>query len=144
MKFTTAQSDDALTLNTRRNVIYGEAKKADSRDEIEMKIVRTTDPATSTTMTALTARITMRNDITNADIGTTIGPTVNAMGMTCMSTTGEERKSGGTVGQGVDLDRARHRQTENIISVTIGHTAQLDLPHWQPQSVTDIIALQQE
>ena len=84
----------------------------------------------------------MRNDITNADIGTTIGPTVNAMTMTCMSTTGEERKSGGTVGHGVD--RARHRQTENIISVTIGHTAQLDLPRWQPLSVMDIIALHRE
>lgn len=69
-------------MKTRRNVIYGEAKKADSRDEIEMKIVRAAHPVTSTATTAMAARITMRNDITNADIGTTIGPTVNAMTMT--------------------------------------------------------------
>ena len=141
MKFTTAQSDDALMLTTRRNVIYGEARKADSQDEIGMKIFGATHPAASIAMTAMAARITMRNDITNADIGTTVGATINAMMMTCMSTTGGEQRIGGAVGHGIDLDRALHDQTESIISVTIGHTARLDLPHPQPQSAMDTIAL---
>lgn len=103
--------------------------KADIRGEIEMKTVREMHLAASNTMTDIVARIARRNDTTSAGIGITIVPTVNAMIMSLMSAISARQRVGGEVGHGIDLDRARLDQMENIISVTIGHTAQPHLPH---------------
>ena len=107
-----------------------------------MKIVGAVRPATSTAITAIVARITIRNDTANGAIAVAIATTIRVMMMmmSYMSMTGEERENGGAVGHGIGLDHDRHDQKENIISV-IGHTAQLDLPHLQPQSATGTIAL---
>lgn len=142
MGFATAQSGGALTLKMKkRGVIYMQVMKADLRHEKEMRIVGAARPATSTAIIAIAARITIRNETANVGIAIAIVPTVNAMMMmSYMSMTGEQGEIEGVVGHGTGLDRVRHDQKVNIISVIIGHTAQADPPHPQPQSATGIKA----
>lgn len=143
MGFTTAQSGGALTLKMRRGeVIYGQVTRADLRNETEMKIVGAAQTTTSTAIIGTAVRMTIRNDTANVAIAVAIVPTVNAMMMMrYMSMTGEERVIGAVVGHGTGLDRVRHDQKLNTISVIIGHTAQPDPPHLQPQSATGTKAL---
>lgn len=128
-------------VKVKESVIYGDTLKADIRGEIKVKFIEATHPAASTSMTAMVARMTRRNGITNAGIGITIEPTLDPMTMSCMSTTGAARRIGGEAGQGNDL---HHDQTENIVSVTIAHTAQPETPHPLPQTAMGAIALHGE
>ena len=118
--------------------------KADYRVDIRIKIAGASHPAASTAMTATAARITRRDNIMNAGIGITIVLTVNTIKTNRMNANGTVQSIGDEVGHGIDLDRAPHDQTGNIISVTIGHTAQLDPPRPQAQTAMDTMALHQE
>ncbi|CAD6569714.1 MAG: hypothetical protein ASARMPREDX12_002891 [Alectoria sarmentosa] len=118
-KVVTVQSDGGLRVKMRRSIIQGKTMKAEIRGEIEMKTVRDMYLAASNTMIDIVARIARRNDTTSAGIGITIVPTVNAMTISLMSAISARRRVGGEVGHGIDLDRARLDQMENIISVTI-------------------------
>lgn len=80
----------------------------------------------------------------NAGIGITIVLTVKATKTNCMNTNGTVRRIGDEVGHGIALDRAPHDQTGNIISVTIGHTAQPDPSRPQAQTALETLALHQE
>lgn len=122
----------------------GETMRPDSRDEIEVKNVGATHPATNGTMMAIVARTTMRKSTMSAGIGITVPPTVNAITIDYTSTIGEEEEEeiGDTAGHGIDLDH--HDQTESIIIVTVPHTAQPDLPHPQAQSAMGAIARSRE
>lgn len=131
-------------MKTRRSVIDAETMKSGFRGEIEMKIIGVTYPAASTAVTAIVARITRRNDTASASIGITIAPTIDTMMMNCMSMTGAARKIGGEAVHGIDIDRARHEQTENTTSVTIGHTAQPDPHHPEPQTAMGTTTLRRE
>lgn len=122
-------------------MVYGETMNGDVRGEIELKILGVTHPAVSTGMT-LVMRIRRRNDTMNAGIGIPAA-TVDAMINSYMSMIGAARRIGGEVDHGIDLDRARHEQTENLISVIIGYTAQPD-PHPQPWRAMGTIALHRE
>lgn len=112
-----------------RSIDYGEDMKADIRGEIEMKIVGATDLAVDTAMTAIVARIARRNDPSSAGIGITIAPTVDTMILSRMNRTSAAPRVGGEEGRGIDLDRTRYNQTENIVSVTVCHTTQPDPPY---------------
>ncbi len=103
------------------NGIYGTAMRAKSQIEIDMMIDGATDLATSTAMTAIVARKTMRNDTTNAGIDINTVPTVDTTTKSCMSTTDEARKIGGEVDHKIDLDPAHLDQAARFISVTIDH-----------------------
>lgn len=118
--------------------------KADYWADIEIKIVGARHRAASIAMTATAARIRRRDKIMNAGIGITIVLTVNVIETNRMNTNGTVRRIGDEVGHGIDLDRAPHDQTENIISVTIGHTAQPDPSRPQAQTAMDTIALHRE
>ena len=102
------------------------------------------DPVASSAMTATIARIARRYDTASDGIDITIAPTIDAMMMSCMITTGEARKRGGAVDHGIDLDRDRHNQTESIISANTDHTAQADPPHLQPRIAVYTTALYRE
>lgn len=131
-------------MKTWRSVIYAKTMKAGFRGEIERKIVGATNPAASIAMTVIVARITRRNGTASAGIDIGIAPTIDAMIMSCMSMTDAARRIGSEVGHGIDIDPARSDQTEDIISVTIGHTAQPDPPHPPPQTAIGTIALDRE
>ena len=133
-------------LKMKRSVIYGEAVRPDFRSEIEAKIVEVIHLATNAKMTAIVARITMRKNRASAGIGIAIPPTVNAIKIDRTSTIGEEGRIGDAAGHGIDLDRARHGQPENIITITItiGHTAQRHRPHPQAQSAVGATARYRE
>ena len=100
-KLITGQSDGGLTVRIRRSVIYGEVAKADFLGETEMNTVKST----------IIARITTRNDTTNAGIGITIGATVDVMKLTHLSTAGAVQGIVGKVGHDIVLDHARQDQT---------------------------------
>lgn len=124
-----------------RSIFYGERMKADIRVEIEMKIIRATALAASTVTTAIVARVARRNATTSAGIGITIAPTVDTMIEIHIATSTAARRVRGEGVHGIDLVRARHDQTENIINVTIGHIAQPDSPYLQPQRAMGTIVL---
>ena len=128
----------------RGGSIYGQVMRADLRHETKMRIVGAARPATSTAVIATVARMTIRKETASVGIAIVIVPTVNAMMISYMSMTGEEREIGGVVGHGTGLDRVRHDQKVNIISVIIGHTAQPDSPHPQPRSAAGTKALLRE
>ena len=143
-KVITVQSGSGLTMKTWRSAIYAEIMKAGFRGEIERKIVGATHPAASTAMTIIVARITRRNDTASAGIGIGIAPTIDAMKMSFMSMTDAARMIGSEVDHDIDIDPARSDQTENIISLAIGHIDQPDPPHPPPQIVIGTMALRRE
>ena len=112
--------------------------------EIEIKIIGATYPAARVAVNAIVARITKRNDTASASIGITIAPTIDTMIMSFMSMTVVARRVGGEVGHGIDIDRARHEQTENTTSVPISHTAQPDPHRPQPQTAMGTLDLHRE
>lgn len=112
-----------------------------------MEVVGVMDLAVSTAMTAIiagTTRITRMNVTTNTGVSITIAATVDTIMMSCMSMTGAARRIRGEADHDIDLDRARHEQTENIVSVTIGHTVQPDRPHPQSQTEMGTIGLHRD
>ena len=78
----TGQSDSGLTVRMRKSMIYGEVMKADFLGELEMKTVGAARLTASTAKSTIVATTTTRTDTTNAGIGITIAPTVDAMTMT--------------------------------------------------------------
>lgn len=112
-----------------------------------MEVVAVMNLAVSTAMTAIVARITRMtrvNVTANTGVGITIVATVDTIMMSCIRMTGAARRRGGEADRDIDLNRARHEQTENIVSAAIGHTGQPDPPHLQPQRKVGSIGLHRD